>query len=183
MLSERCDRLELDLYGRRDRVRLSDRQARWHCALDRSLRIVAVEPLTGGRKSQAFYSTHAEATAEQVLAWYARRWSIEQTFQETKSHLGFEQPQGWSRKAVERTAPTAMLLYSLIISWFAAEGHRHWHLPERPWYRSKRRAAFVDMLDTLRSESLRVQVLTLGLSGPRSRKIKQTLQQVASLAA
>jgi DDE superfamily endonuclease len=183
MLNARCRQVELNLYGRRDRVRLADSQAVWHANANRTLRIVAVEPLTGGRTMQAFYSTCADAPAEQVLAWYAQRWAIEQTFQETKSRLGFEEPQGWSRRAVERTAPVAMLLYSLIVLWFAAHGHRLWQAPQRPWYRSKRGPAFVDMLDTLRYETLRTTVSTLGLRGPGSRKITQTLQQVASLAA
>ncbi|MBU0638018.1 MAG: transposase, partial [Planctomycetes bacterium] len=86
-------------------------------------------PLSGGRPMQAFHSTCHEATAEQVLTWYARRWSIEETFHDAKGHLGFEEPQGWTRKAVERTAPTAMLLYSLIVLWFAAEGQRHYQRP------------------------------------------------------
>jgi len=183
MLAGRCRQATLQLYGRRDRVRLADQAARWHCAAQRSLRIVAVEPLSGGRPVQAFYSTDHAATAEQVLGSYAHRWAIEQTFQEAKSHLGFEQPQGWTRRAVERTAPTAMLLYGLVIAWFADVGHRSWKAPERPWYRSKRGPAFVDMLVTLRRESLRKEVSHTGLAGPGSRKLRQTLLRVTALAA
>lgn len=183
LLDGRCRRVTLELYGRRDRVRLADQTARWYCTPERSLRIVAVDPLSGGRSVQAFYSTEHGATAEQVLGYYARRWAVEQTFQETKSHLGFEQPQGWTRRAVERTAPTAMLIYALIVAWFADCGHRFWTAPERPWYRSKRGPAFLDMLDTLRRESLRTEVFHTGLAGPGSRKLKQTLLRVASLAA
>lgn len=183
MLQGRCRQVELNLYGRHDRVRLAETQAIWHADPDRALRIVAVQPPSGGRTVQAFYSTCAQATAEQVLAWYARRWAIEQTFQEAKSHLGFEQPQGWSRRAVERTAPLAMLLYSLIVLWFADHGHHRWQAPLHAWYRSKRDPAFADMLDTLRQETLRKTVSTLGLHGPGSRKIIHTLQHVASLAA
>ena len=183
MLEPRTRRLTLDLYGRRDRSRVADQVARVYAVPQRPLRIVAVEPLSGGRRMQAFYSTCHEATAEQVLIGYARRWSIEVTFHDAKGHLGFEQPQGWTRKAVERTAPTAMLLYSLIVLWFAAEGHRHYRAPNRPWYRSKSGASFADMLSTLRCESVREQVLSLGLHGQDSRNIMKTLlnavQQVA----
>lgn len=62
-------RLALDLYGRRDRSRVVDTLARVYAAPDRPLRIVAVQPLTGGRRIQGFYSTCASATAEQVLTW------------------------------------------------------------------------------------------------------------------
>ncbi len=87
MLAQRTRRLTLNIYGRRDRSRVADHIARVHAVPDRPLRIVAVEPLSGGRKIQAFYSTCHEATAEQVLTWYAMRWSIEETFHDAKGHL------------------------------------------------------------------------------------------------
>lgn len=183
MLGQRTRRLTLNIYGRRDRSRVADRVARVYAVPDRPLRIVAVEPLTGGRKIQAFYSTCYTATAEQVLTWYAMRWSIEEAFHDAKGHLGFEQPQGWTRQAVQRTAPTAMLLYSLIVLWFAAEGHRHYRAPNRPWYRSKCCASFADMLNTLRCESVREQVLLLGLRGQGSRNIMKTLCRAVQQAA
>ena len=183
MLGQRTRRLTLNIYGRRDRSRVADQVARVYAVPDRRLRIVAVEPLTGGRKMQAFYSTCPAATAEQVLTWYARRWSIEEAFHDAKGHLGFEQPQSWTRKAVERTAPTAMLLYSLIVLWFAAEGHRHYRAPKRPWYRSKCCASFADMLNTLRCESVREQVLSLGLQGRGSKNVMKTLFNAVQQAA
>ena len=183
MLEQRTRRLTLDIYGRRDRSRVADQVARVYALPCRPLRVVAVEPLTGGRRIQAFYSTRHEADAEQVLTWYANRWSIEETFHDAKGHLGFEQPQGWTRHAVERTAPTAMWLYSLIVLWFAAEGHRHYRAPNRPWYRSKSCASFADMLNTLRCESVREQVLSLGLKGRGSKNIMKILFNAVQQAA
>lgn len=183
MLSGRCQRLTLELYGRHDRVRVADVEARWHCVAHRPLRVVAVEPLTGGRTIQAFYSTCWQATAVDVLTWYARRWSIEQTFRDSKTHLGFEEPQGWTRKAVERTAPVGMLLYSLIVLWFAETGHRQYLPRWRPWYPHKRGPSFADILATLRRQIMREQVLATGLSGPGSRKTQTLLENTAALAA
>jgi hypothetical protein len=97
--------------------------------------------------------------------------------------LGFEEPQGWTRQAVERTAPTAMLLYSLIMVWFAAEGHRHYRVPRRPWYRGKCSASFADILNTLRCESVRQEVLSLGLQGRGSRNVLKTLCRAVQQAA
>jgi hypothetical protein len=159
MLQQRGTRVTLDLYGRRDRVRLVDAVAHLHALPEQAVRVVAVEPLSGGRSVQAFYSTCASATAVEILCWYARRWSIEQAFQDSKMYLGFEQPQGWTRRAVERTAPTAMLLYSLVVLWFAGWGHRRWQAPQRSWYRHKRWPSFVDMLATLRWRSWQQEVL------------------------
>lgn len=187
MLDQRCSRMELDIYGRRDRVRVVDTEVRVHAAPERPLRVVAVEPLKtsggGGRGRQAFYSTVHDATAEEVLTWYAMRWSIEVTFHEAKQHLGFEQPQGWSRRAVERTAPMAMLLYGLIVLWFARDGHRQYQPPNRPWYPHKPHASFADMLMTLRRQSVREEVLQTGLSGRGSRKILTTLDTALQAAA
>ena len=183
MLKQHARRMDLDIYGRTDRVRVTDTRARVYAAPDRPLHIVAVEPLARGRTAQAFYSTVHDATAEQVLTWYAMRWSIEVTFHDAKQHLGFEQPQGWSRRAVERTAPMAMILYSLIVLWFAKAGHRLYKPPNRPWYPHKPHASFADMLVTLRTVGVREHILTTPLAGRGSRKIIQTLLHAYQQAA
>jgi hypothetical protein len=183
LLAGRCRRLSLDIYGRADEARVADCQARVYVAPTRALRVVAVEPLSGGRPKQAFYSTRADASAEQVIAWYAMRWSVEVAIHDSKQHLGFEEPQGWSRPAALRTAPVAMLLYNLIVMWFAREGHRNWRPLDCPWYTSKAEPSFADMLATLRRLSVHQHVLSLALQGPGSRKIKQLLQNTVAMAA
>jgi len=183
MLTQHASRLTLNIYGRHDKARVADAEARGYAAPRRPRRIVAVEPMAGGRRPQAFYSTAHEATAEQVLRWYAMRWSIEVTFHDAKQHLGFEQPQGWSRRAVERTAPVAMPWFGLIVLWFAREGHRRYAPPDRPWHAHKPHASFADMLNTLRRESVRHEILQTGLSGRGSRKINKTLNTALQAAA
>jgi hypothetical protein len=81
------------------------------------------------------------------------RWSVEMTHFDCKQHLGLEDPANRVPKAVERTAPMAMFLYSLTIVWFATEGHADWQIPERPWYWWKKTPSFADMLTTLRRKS------------------------------
>jgi hypothetical protein len=195
MLQGRCRHLTLDVYGRRDSSRVAERVARCYAAPDRPLKVVAVEPLTGGRKPQAFFSTCPDDAAAVVLTRYACRdstelaevWPIEVTNHDAKGQLGFEEPQGWTRRAVERTAPVAMLLYSLVVLWFAREGHRHYAPPPRPWYRGKAAgpagASFADMLMTLRCQSVKREVLSMGLHGHGSRNIVKTLIHVVSQAA
>ena len=183
MLTERATRVVLELYGRRDQVRLTDTVAYVYAAPERPLRVVAVEALAGARGQQAFYSTCWQATAIEVLSWYAWRWSIEVAFHDSKQSLGFEEPQGWTRRAVERTAPMAMLLYSLIVMWFVRDGHRYYRSLERPWYTTKTQPSFADMLATLRRTSLREQVSSWGLGGQGSRKVLEILENTAALAA
>jgi formylglycine-generating enzyme required for sulfatase activity len=76
-----------------------------------------------------------------------------------------------------------MLLYSLIVVWFASAGHRHYRPPQRPWYRSKSRPSFADMLATLRQESVREQVSSLRPTGRGSRNLVKTLLHAVKHAA
>lgn len=183
MLDQRCRYLELKIYGRNDKSRVADCVARCSAAPDRELRIVAVEPLTGGRTTQAFFSTCPGDSAEQVLMRYATRWSLEVTNHDAKGQLGFEEPQGWSKPAVRRTAPMAMLLYTLVTLWFSREGHRHYRPPLRPWYLGKTGASFADMLATLRCQSMKREVLSMGLHGKGSRNVLKCLLHLVKQAA
>jgi hypothetical protein len=184
MLRKTTRRITLDIYGRRETMLVATGKALWYnVARSRILRVVAVKPLSSGRDIQAFYSTCSDAIPEEVLTWYARRWSIETAFQDTKSHLGFEEPQGWSRRAVERTAPMAMLLYSMIVIWFARVGHKAVAFPYRPWYVRKSSVAFIDMLRTLRRESLREQFIQPRQSPTHMKKTVESLINLAAWAA
>jgi hypothetical protein len=184
MLEGNGTQIELNVYGRHEKAKVGTCRALWYAtAGSRPLRVVAVEPLTGGRKRQAFYSTCADASALDVLGWCARRWSLEVAFHDAKGYLGFEEPQGWTRRAVLRTAPTAMLLYSLIVLWFSRAGHRHLSLPDRPWYRHKSQPSFADMLTTLRRECLRETFLQSPAWDERSTKMLRSLIELCCRAA
>ena len=52
--------------------------------------------------------------------------------------------------AVQRTAPLALVLYSLIVVWFHQKGHAWLRFPDRPWYKKKVEPSFADLLTTLR---------------------------------
>lgn len=183
MLADRARRVEMQIYGRSQKARVCQAEARMFALPERPLCIVAVEALTGGRGREAFYSTCTSATAEEVLTWYSWRWSVEVAFREAKQHLGFEEPQGWTRRAVERTAPIAMLLYGLIVYWYATEGHRHYRPLKRPWYTTKQRESFADMLATLRRQSVKESISAWAPVGPGSHKIIALLEHVLVLAA
>ena len=183
MLGPRCRRLALDIYGRRDRSRVAECVARCYAAPGRPLKVVAVEPLTGGRKPQAFFSTCPGDAAEAVLARYACRWSMEVMNHDAKGHLGFEEPQGWTSQAVRRTAPVAMLLYSLVVLWFARDGHRHYAPPERPWYPGKAHASFADMLSALRACCVESEVSSMPGHDQLAQNLLRTLTHVVKLAA
>jgi len=141
----------------------------------RLLAIVLVRDALGNRPDQMFYCTCLDWDARRILATYAARWSIEVTFENSKQLLGLEDAANRKEKAVRRTAPMALVLYSLTVLWFHVTGHRHLQFPDRPWYRRKQEPSFADMLTALRRRSWQDKIRTLPL---KSRLAKNTLAQL-----
>ena len=50
----------------------------------------------------------------QILLWFVRRWRVEVTFHEVRTHLGVETQRQWSDAAIARTTPTLLGLFSLV---------------------------------------------------------------------
>lgn len=132
--------------------------ALWYAALpDRPVRVVVVRDPTRRRPDEAFFCTDLTVDHAFILVGYARRWTLEVTFHDTKHHPGLADPQAQVATAVRRTAPVAGLVYALILLWYAghvhpdvAAGHRRAAWPDRPWYRPKAAPSFPDMLAALR---------------------------------
>ena len=183
ILEGRVRRLEVEVYGRHDYIRIGTSVGRTFHHPEQPLRVVAIESVDGKRGRQAFYSTVADASDEQVLKWYAMRWSLEVTFQCAKQQLGFEEPPSWSRRSVERTAPMAMLLYSLVVLWFGTKGYRRWKPARLPWNTEKTTPSFADMLMAIREESVKTHLKSLALPRVERHKIIRILKNTAALAA
>ncbi len=146
--------LEFDQFGFHATVAVKTIQALYYTAgKDRLLTIVLVRDLDGKRPDQMFYCTKLAWTAPEILSAYACRWAIECTFENCKQLLGLEDPANRLPKAVERTAPMALILYSLVVIWFHRTGHQFVRFPVRPWYRRKHEPSFADLLTTLRRVS------------------------------
>ena len=120
---------------------------------DRLLTIVLVRDLDGKRPDQMFYCTKLEWNARQILSAYSYRWAIECTFENCKQLLGLEDPANRLPRAVARTAPMALIIYSLVVLWFHQTGHQSVRFPVRPWYPKKQEPSFADMLTALRRVS------------------------------
>ena len=48
------------------------------------------------------------------MRWFVQRWSIEVTFEEVRAHLGMETQRQWSKRAIARTTPILLALFSLV---------------------------------------------------------------------
>jgi len=175
--------LVFDQFGLHATLRVKTRRALYYKAgKDRLLTIVLVHDVLGQRPDQMFYCTRLDWDPRQILATYALRWSIEVTFENGKQLLGLEDPANRKEKAVRRTAPMALVLYSLVVLWFHREGHRHLQFPDRPWYRRKQEPSFADLLTTLRRASWLEQIRTLPLPTRRVEKYLAPLVEFLSLA-
>jgi hypothetical protein len=145
---------------------------------DRLLTIVLVHDPEGKRLDQMFYCTKLDWTAREILSTYACRWAIECTFEYSKQFLGLEDPANRLPKAVERTAPMALFIFSIVVVWFHQTGHQFVRFPFRPWYPQKEETSFADVLTTLRR--LSYEEKTAGVLAKPSR-LKTWIAQLTEL--
>lgn len=175
--------LEFDQYGLHGTLRVKSRTGLYYKAgKDRLLRFVLSEDTVGQRPTRIFYSTDLSLNAKEILSIFSLRWSIEVTHYDCKQYLGLEDPANRTQKAVERTAPMSMFLYSLTIVWFATEGYEHLQLPDRPWYRKKSEPGFADMLTTLRRKTWEEQLPQVSLKSIPGNNCIRLLKYLATLA-
>ncbi len=172
-------RLNFDQFGLHATLEVKTVQGLYYKAgRDRLLTIVLVRDVEGKRPDQMFYCTQLDWTAERVLSTYAYRWAVECTFEYGKQFLGWEDPANRLPKAVERTAPVAMFIYTIVVIWFHRTGHESVHFPFRPWYPQKEETSFADMLTTLRRLSYEEKIE--GVLPKRSR-LKTWIAQIVEL--
>lgn len=146
-------RAEVTVYGKTVVVRVLVIDALWYVAAHSELvRLVVVRGFPGHQRDDVFVSTDPTLDAKTIIEGYSERWPLEVTFYESKGKLGFEEPQNRVEKAVERTAPMALLNYTLVVLWYAQIGQhlRSAKVAQLPWYTTKTAPAFSDMLATLR---------------------------------
>jgi hypothetical protein len=74
------------------------------------VRWVLIRDPEGELKTQALLCTDFE----EILSWFVMRWQLEVTFQEVRSHLGFETQRQWSELAIRRTTPALLGLFSVV---------------------------------------------------------------------
>ena len=85
----------------------------------------------------------------QVIAHYIGRWNIKVTFEEARRHLGLATQRQWSQRAIERTLPCPLGLFSLVT--LLADSLHGGGLATRQsaWY-AKPEATFLDALAAVR---------------------------------
>lgn len=143
----------IDWYGgEKKTVKLLSGINLWYSAGEKPLKIRWVIVLDSkDNTAEAFFSTDTEATPVQIIHWFVLRWNIEVTFFEMRAHLGMETQRQWSDKAIARSTPSLMALFSFICL-FAKEMLKSQSLPvaSTAWYNKKGRATFSDIIALVR---------------------------------
>jgi DDE superfamily endonuclease len=121
------------------------------------IRSVLVADPEGKLRMEAFFCTALEATPAQILEWVVMRWSVEVTFQETRAHLGLETQRQWSDRAIARTTPVLLALFS-IVTMLALRLSQAGQIPvpSTAWYH-KAEPTFVDCLALVREHLWRAR--------------------------
>jgi hypothetical protein len=124
-----------------------------------AIRFVLVRDPEGKVSDAAFFCTDLHATPEQILHWVVMRWSVEVTFEEARTHLGLETQRQWADKAIARTTPVLLGLFSLVTVLtlrLCPEGR----IPVEvtAWYH-KPEATFADCLAVVRQQIWRARYL------------------------
>jgi hypothetical protein len=125
----------------------------FHVCRGKPIRLVIVRDPSGRERDDFLFCTDATVSDVEIVQRYFDRWGIEESIQEAKQQMGFESTRGWCSRTVNRQAPLAMVLVTLVKAWYArvaAEAGSTLRPKPAPWQSPKRRPSFLDMLSTLR---------------------------------
>lgn len=185
--------LRVSRYGASATVRVSETRCLWYGVWRRDIvRVILVRDT--GRKTAtksgydiALVTTDLTTPADQIIARYAARWSIEVTFFDAKNILGVGHARNRVRRAVERTVPFGLYAHSLLHVWYATHGHHDTDPAARraaaPWYRSKTEPSTLDMLTKLRRQIIAARFIPTSPRTATTAEILEVQQAWAQAAA
>jgi len=127
----------------------------YHVNKDHPIKLLIVRDPCGKQKDDYLFCTEAAASDRQIIERFAARWPIEECIHDAKQTGGFEQVQGWCRRTVQRQAPFALIVQTLVKSWYLlygaeASGAQPQGAKVCGWLREKDHPSYLDMLATLR---------------------------------
>ena len=139
-------------YGRIERqVEIASGTAIWsHPGRRVPIRYVLVRDCKNEFSPQAFLCTDLTADPLDILRWFIRRWCIEVTFAEVHRHLGVETQRQWSDRAIARTTPALLGLFSLIALWADQHCAAQIASPRQAGWYTKPLPTFADALAAVR---------------------------------
>ncbi len=148
------------------------------------VRWLIVRDPAGRFRPQAFLSTDPDTEPADMLVWFIRRWSIEVTFAEVRRHLGVETQRQWTDRAIARTTPMLLGLFSLV-TLFADDIHKTRTIVARAarWY-AKEAVTFSDALAAVRRQLWADQTFAMSRYDPDPKKPPDaTIHRLIDLAS
>jgi hypothetical protein len=115
------------------------------------IRWVLIRDPDGKFAPQALLCTDLTAEPAQVLAWFVLRWQMEVTLEEARRHLGVETQRQWSERAILRTTPALLGLFSVVTLLAHPRMLDEPPVRQAAWYR-KALPTFSDALALVRRE-------------------------------
>jgi hypothetical protein len=143
---------------------------------------VLVRHPDGRREPEAFLCTDTAASPRDVLDCFARRWSIETTYEEARMHLGVETQRQWSDPAIFRTTPLLLGLYSVVALYTQQQAERLALSPRRAAWYPKPAATFADALARLRQHLWFEHIVTSAATTDMTEPIPPAVQRLIEAA-
>jgi DDE superfamily endonuclease len=122
----------------------------WYHVLKTPVLLVISRDPEGKERDDFFFATDLSLTAEQVIGGFAGRWSIEDTFKNTKQFVGGQEPQTWKGPGPQRAAMLSLWLGSLVWLWFLQQPRKAHKVTGPAWYPGKTHPSFQDAWAALR---------------------------------
>jgi hypothetical protein len=147
------DQVEVPWYGGRCKlIQVLSRTGLWHrrgCD-PVAIRYVLARDPEGEQPDAAYFCTDDCFGPEEILRYVVQRWSMEVTFEEARAHLGLETQRQWSDRAISRTTPVLLGLFS-VVTLAAVRCHEAGLLSaeQTAWY-AKEEPTFSDCLRLIR---------------------------------
>jgi hypothetical protein len=122
-----------------------------------------------------------------IVTRYSWRWGIEVLFAQLKQVLAAGEARNQVQRAVERTVPFCLAVYTLTVIWYALNGRHHQDVAERraqsPWFATKTTVSFEDMLTALRRATAHHRINHVIAAHGLLGQIPQALRDFVDLAA
>jgi len=143
---------------------------------------VLIRDPAGQFDPQALLCTDPAQDPIQVLRWFVQRWQVEVTFREVRDHLGVETQRQWSNKAIARTTPCLLGLFSLVtLLGKQLTPYARRATATSAWYR-KPRPTFSDTLAAVRREIWREQGFATSTRTNNMTKLRPALRNAITYA-
>ncbi|RYY21739.1 MAG: hypothetical protein EOP41_08055 [Sphingobacteriaceae bacterium] len=116
------------------------------------IRWVLLKDPQGKGGPAALLSTDVCLNEQAIVNYFIKRWTVEVTFKEVRTHLGVETQRQWSDNAIARTTPLLMGLFSITTLWANELKKQQKLVTETTAWYQKKQPTFSDALAAVRRQ-------------------------------